>query len=119
MTTGEEILLDNKGVDTASEAIADWAESVGMERRTALRIRLTAEELLLRLSSHYDGKQTVTLQSGKRFGVPCVNSRGELADNYAFGGACRQAELLEKEGVEIINGKVDLKKYQVIFTKKG
>ena len=51
MTNGKEILLDNKGVDAASEAIADWAESVGMERRTALRIRLTAEKLLLRVSS--------------------------------------------------------------------
>lgn len=46
--------------------------------------------------------------------IPCyrvVNSKGELSGEFAFGGAGKQAELLEAEGVEVINGKVDLKKY--------
>ena len=46
--------------------------------------------------------------------IPChrvVNSKGELSEKYAFGGARKQAEILEKVGVEIINGKVDLKRY--------
>ena len=49
--------------------------------------------------------------------IPCfrvVNSKGELSGAFAFGGANRQAELLSAEGVEVINGKVDLKKYQWI-----
>ena len=47
--------------------------------------------------------------------IPCfrvVNSKGELAGEFAFGGAGAQAKLLEAEGVEVIDGKVDLKKDQ-------
>ena len=48
--------------------------------------------------------------------IPCyrvVNSKGELAGEFAFGGACRQAELLKMEGVEVNEGRVDLRKYQI------
>ena len=47
--------------------------------------------------------------------IPChrvVNSKGELAGEYAFGGAWKQAQILESEGVEIEDGKVDLAKYR-------
>ena len=47
--------------------------------------------------------------------IPChrvVNAKGELAGNYAFGGAWKQAEILESEGVEVTDGRVDLEKYQ-------
>ena len=46
--------------------------------------------------------------------IPCyrvVNSKGELAGEFAFGGAGRQAELLIAEGVEVVGGKVDLKRF--------
>lgn len=46
--------------------------------------------------------------------IPCyrvVNSKGELAGAFAFGGANVQADLLRADGIEVINGKVDLKKY--------
>lgn len=48
--------------------------------------------------------------------IPCyrvVNAKGELAGEFAFGGAGAQARLLEEEGVEVVCGKVDLKKYGV------
>ena len=48
-------------------------------------------------------------------GIPCfrvVNSKGELAGEFAFGGAGRQAKLLEAEGIEVIDGVVDLVRYQ-------
>lgn len=48
--------------------------------------------------------------------IPChrvVNSKGELAGEYAFGGAWKQAQILESEGVEIIDGKVNLEKYRI------
>ncbi len=48
-------------------------------------------------------------------GIPCfrvVNSKGELAGEFAFGGAGRQAKLLEAEGIEVVNGFVDLSRYQ-------
>ena len=47
--------------------------------------------------------------------IPCfrvVNSKGELSGEFAFGGAGRQAELLEAEGIEVKDGRVDLSKYQ-------
>ena len=47
--------------------------------------------------------------------IPCfrvVNSKGELAGEFAFGGSGAQARLLEAEGIEVVDGKVDLKKYQ-------
>ncbi|WP_026527242.1 methylated-DNA--[protein]-cysteine S-methyltransferase [Butyrivibrio sp. VCD2006] len=49
--------------------------------------------------------------------IPChrvVNSKGELAGEYAFGGAWKQAQILESEGVEVVDGKVDLGKYRII-----
>ena len=46
--------------------------------------------------------------------IPCyrvVKSKGELAGAFAFGGENVQKKLLEADGIEVINGKVDLKKY--------
>lgn len=46
--------------------------------------------------------------------IPCfrvVNSKGELAGAFAFGGGKAKAELLREDGVEVVNGKVDLEKY--------
>ena len=48
--------------------------------------------------------------------IPChrvVNSKGELAGEYAFGGAWKQAQILESEGVEVVEGKVNLEKYRI------
>lgn len=46
--------------------------------------------------------------------IPCfrvVNSKGELAGAFAFVGGKAQAELLREDGVEVVDGKVDLEKY--------
>ncbi len=46
--------------------------------------------------------------------IPCyrvVNSKGELAGEFAFGGSGAQAKLLEADGIEVIDGRVDLKRY--------
>ena len=46
--------------------------------------------------------------------IPCFrvgNSKGELAGAFAFGGGKAQAELLREDGVEVVDGKVDLEKY--------
>lgn len=48
--------------------------------------------------------------------IPChrvVDSKGNLAGAFAFGGEKVQEELLLNEGVSVINGKVDLSKYQM------
>ena len=49
-------------------------------------------------------------------GIPCyrvVNSKGELAEDFAFGGKDIQKNLLEADGIEVISGRVDLKKYGI------
>lgn len=46
---------------------------------------------------------------------PCykvLNSKGELAEAFVFGGKEVQKERLEKEGIKVINNKVDLNIYQ-------
>ena len=47
--------------------------------------------------------------------IPCfrvVNRLGEVSKAFAFGGENRQIELLKQEGVEFVDGKVDMKQYQ-------
>lgn len=45
---------------------------------------------------------------------PCykvVNSKGRLSKNYVFGGIDKQKELLEREGIEVVDYTVDLSEY--------
>ncbi len=51
---------------------------------------------------------------------PCykvVNNEGMLANNYAFGGKEGQRKLLEEEGIEVLNYKVDLGKYRFKYER--
>lgn len=51
--------------------------------------------------------------------IPCyrvVNAKGELAGEFAFGGAGAQQKLLEADGIEVVNGRVDLNKYGIQLT---
>ena len=48
--------------------------------------------------------------------IPCfrvVNSKGELSGAFAFGGKNEQAKRLMEDGVEVVEGKVDLEKYGI------
>lgn len=48
--------------------------------------------------------------------IPCfrvVNSQGRLSGAFAFGGEDAQEKLLRAEGVEVVDGRVDLKKYGI------
>ena len=48
--------------------------------------------------------------------IPCfrvVNAKGELSGSFAFGGAGAQERLLREDGVEVVDGKVDLTKYGI------
>lgn len=49
-------------------------------------------------------------------GTPCyriVNSKGELPGEFAFGGPGRQQKLLEADGIEVVDGKVDLERFGI------
>lgn len=48
--------------------------------------------------------------------IPCyrvVNAKGELAGAFAFGGEDAQASLLRADGIEVIDGRVNLDRYGV------
>lgn len=52
---------------------------------------------------------------------PCykvVNAKGKIADCFAFGGAEAQNNRLAEEGIEVVNGYVDLERYGYIFPTK-
>lgn len=48
---------------------------------------------------------------------PChrvVNSKGQVAPNFAFGGGAMQRRMLEQEGIVFeLDGSIDLKKYGI------
>ena len=51
--------------------------------------------------------------------IPChrvVKIDGSLSESFAFGGINMQEKLLSDEGVEIENGKVNMKKYSLDFS---
>ena len=53
--------------------------------------------------------------------IPChrvVNKEGKLAGAFAFGGLQAQQKLLEEEGVEVVNGAVDLSEFGYTFPEK-
>ena len=69
-----------------------------------------------------NGRESENVESGREClhknpdpeHIPCyrvVNFRGELSGAFAFGGKDVQKKLLEADGIEVVNGTVDLKKY--------
>ena len=67
--------LDRFGVDSVSYDLQEWMDSINVNRRDALRIRLTMEELLLRIFERSDKEISATLRMGKRFGTPFIRFR--------------------------------------------
>ena len=48
-------------------------------------------------------------------GIPCyrvVNREGRLSDAFAFGGVNQQKLLLEADGIEVVDNRVNLEIYQ-------
>ncbi len=64
----EEYELNAKAVDDISEAIDQFLKTAGVERRNILRIRLTLEEMLLRILDLKEPPDRVSLGLGKQFG---------------------------------------------------
>lgn len=47
--------------------------------------------------------------------IPCyrvVTKEGKVSEAFAFGGGNEQIRLLQEEGIEVTEGKVNMKKYQ-------
>lgn len=50
--------------------------------------------------------------------IPCykvVRSDGKIGEYSGVGGVNGKIKLLRKDGIEVVNGKVDLKKYGFVF----
>ena len=48
-------------------------------------------------------------------GIPCyriVTKEGNVSSAFAFGGSNEQIKLLQEDGIEFINGHVDMEKFQ-------
>lgn len=73
------------------------------------------------IAKHFENKNlarvvgTILHNNPDPANIPChrvVNCKGEVADNFAFGGADGQRMKLEKEGIQFeSNGRINLKKY--------
>ena len=65
-------MLDQAGVDAVSQEIAAWLADLRLSRQDRLRIQLTMEELLLRVSEHFEGKISGRLSLGKKLWSPVI-----------------------------------------------
>lgn len=79
--------LDRAGVDAVSEEVDRWLKKTGVRRDVGLRIRLTMEELLLRICEHFHEEVDGRLIIRRRFGVPVLQFRypGERFDPMQTG----------------------------------
>lgn len=69
--------LNAYAIDDISEAIDQFLNGAGVERRNILRIRLTLEEMLLRVRDMKEPPQRVSLGLGKQFGKMAVSLKYE------------------------------------------
>ena len=73
----KEYVLTSSGVDEVSMALDIWMKQAGITSSNAVRLRLVMEEMLLRISAHYEGNVTAVLRTRKRFGTPTLRLRYE------------------------------------------
>lgn len=66
--TDQDFRLDGTTVDKVSEDLQRYLHGLKQERRSVQQIRLTVEELLLNLLTHYGEGMTISVGVGKRFG---------------------------------------------------
>lgn len=87
--TQQEYRLNPEAVDQIAGGIQKFLTDAGLARRDALRLRLSMEEVLLRLMDAPAPPKSVMLGMGKRFGRLTVSLRysGESFDPTRDGGA--------------------------------
>ena len=75
-------LLDSAGVDAISSLMEEWFRKSGVNQKLIIRLRLTMEELLIRINERFNGSKKGTLIIGRHFGKPYLKLRykGESFD---------------------------------------
>ena len=71
--------------------------------------RICRDGLFLR--KRVPGRQNMLTNSKKKLEKKNLDMIVELSGAFAFGGKDVQKKLLEADGIEVVNGTVDLKKY--------
>ena len=64
----QQYALNEKSVDSISLSVQTYLERLGTERRNIQRIRLTIEELILRIIEGTEDINSITVGIGKSFG---------------------------------------------------
>lgn len=73
-----EYILNEAAIDTVSSDVQDYLKKINTESRSVQRIRLTVEEILLNILTHFGGIK-IRVGLGKRFGRHMFNLRYEAA----------------------------------------
>lgn len=75
-------LIDSAGVDSISSLMEEWLRETGVNQKNSIRLRLTMEELLIRINERFNGSKKGTLLIGRRMGKPFFKLRykGERFD---------------------------------------
>lgn len=68
----EKLLLDRAGIDKISDIISIKLQKAGVSKKDILRVRLLMEDQLLKVAEHFSYEKTVTVNTGKRLGVPFI-----------------------------------------------
>lgn len=116
---GESYDLVGNGGGSKKEEMSDFARDVYRAVASIPRGKVATYGQIARLAGNPRAFRAVgnLLHRNTDPGTyPChrvVSSQGRMAPDFAFGGAEAQAEKLAAEGVEVKNGRVDLKKWQM------
>ena len=101
----------SKSIDDLSEKVYDYLTKI--PKGKVVTYKQIAEHLGNKGLSRIVGTILHNNKDGDKY--PCykvLNSKGELAEAFVFGGKEIQKQRLEKDGIEVKNYKVDLNKYK-------
>lgn len=73
----QEYILDRSKVDEISAQMEEWLKKIGVSRQNIIRLRLSMEELLLRVCERCGGSKKIELIIEKRLGTPVFRIRYE------------------------------------------
>jgi len=108
----KELIADNKEIRFCSQRLYELLTTVPKGR--VITYGQLAEMLGNKGWARAVGNALHKNPDGNKY--PCyrvVNSKGELSASFVFGGEDVQKKRLEADGIEVVNGKVDLNKYGI------
>lgn len=71
-TTDTSYKLNNASIDEVSGQVTDFLSSIGAQKDSIIRIRLSVEEVLLRWAEHYGREMDFHLETGMHWNLPFI-----------------------------------------------